>query len=264
MVIHNIASGADRVCRNAIVSKRIPVLVQIRQLISGPREDAIAAGATLHVEELTSRVPHVSEDERSDDSIAGLRVRIQSLVALLLAVLEQRPATSAEYVPDYLTPLAVPADNEFCVGTPFVVRSDLLDAVGGALSDRVAVRRWKRVVELNILVVAAGQAGADGINEFPLATGVGLVVAASEKDVNILALVRARLLRGSAQGKGCRRESAESHPGQSAAREKELKSSWSRHELAIWEKLLAEIIDACGSHWGVCSGSPHDPTWFRD
>lgn len=109
----------------------------------------------------------------------------QGLVALLHAALEKGPASSAKNVASDVSALRVPAENELCLGALFVVGPHLVDAVARALGHRVAVGRLERVVVLDVFIVAAVDAGADGCDELALPSWVGFVVAAREKDVHV-------------------------------------------------------------------------------
>lgn len=97
--------------------------------------------------------------------------------------------------------LGIPAHDELRVRTALVVRRDLRGAIGGAFFDGLAVRRLERVIELNVLVVAAVEPVADGGDELALASWVGLVVPAREEDVHALAVcVACGLARGDDRG----------------------------------------------------------------
>lgn len=97
----------------------------------------------------------------------------------------RREARVRQHVVDNNRTLAVTTQGDLGVGASLDVRVDLGHARGAALLDcgREAIGVGR--VELDVLVVAAGDAVARGVDKVLLSTGVSLVPPARKEDVHV-------------------------------------------------------------------------------
>lgn len=116
--------------------------------------------------------------------LSGSRVRVELSGVWLNTALKENTTTSSKDVRDNLGTLGVTADDKLGVWASGVVRSDLVESVGDTLGNGCAVVGLDWVVEQDVLVVAAGETSADGVDELSLTSRVWLIVSLAQEDVD--------------------------------------------------------------------------------
>lgn len=122
--------------------------------------------------------------------ISGTRAAVQAHRVADRAInrlVAESTTAAAEDVACDIGALGIPAEHQARVGTPVGVRGHLRDAVSVALRDRRAVVGVWCVVELDVLVVAARQAGADRPGQLSLSPRVFLIPPLRQEDVHVRA-----------------------------------------------------------------------------
>lgn len=225
VIVDDGASGADGVAFGAVGAKIISVGSHILEHLGWTGRSAVVAGAVEEVVGLVGSVADITEEHscsncgdirvsitplsklhnaKSLTHLARSRLWVESSVGSLRAA-EDLTAASAQDITSNIGTLRETAKNQLRLGALLVVGGHLRQTVGGALLHSGAVVGVARVVELDVLVVAAAQAIADGVDQLALASGIGLVVAAGEEDVHVFAAILADA-DGAGLGAGCEEE----------------------------------------------------------
>lgn len=120
--------------------------------------------------------------------VTGTRLWTQARNVFFHTTLEKDTSAAAEDVAYNVATLRITAHYELGVRTSLVVGRDLFLSINNTLGDRFTKWRWERVVEVNVLVIAALQSRADGLHQLSLSPRLRLIVALGEKDVHVLAI----------------------------------------------------------------------------
>lgn len=119
------------------------------------------------------------------------------------AAIKEGAATTTQEVCRDLCSLGIPKENQFGIRATAGVGRELVvgreNTVVGGLARQVGIKR--RVDQ--VFVTAAGDTIANGFDQGGLATRVGLIIAAGEKQVNSVAIGGRATLRRGTGGAGC-------------------------------------------------------------
>lgn len=116
--------------------------------------------------------------------VAGDRVEVGDVAVQRVS---KGSSTTTEDVSHDVRALRVAAKDELRVRAVGGILRDLLLAIDVSLVDARAVVVREVVVVHDVFVAAAREAIADGVDENALATGIGLVVALCNEDVDVFA-----------------------------------------------------------------------------
>lgn len=177
--------SASRVIDLAPRAKTVGIVVQTRDLGWGTRRLARADRAVEDIVRLVRNVAWVAEQQGGADIAARIRRRVERGERCAGAVVGT--AAAGKDITDDVSALAVPAYDEGRVWATGSVVRDGLFASAVTLLDSWAVVRAFQVVVLNVFIVATlvRKVGADSLLQSSLTTGVLLVPALDEEDVNV-------------------------------------------------------------------------------
>lgn len=146
----------------------------------------------------------IAKQKGRDNFIARHRTRIQARSSRSRAPLEESSTTTSQHIAHNMCALRVPANHKFRIRALLSIRRDLVHAGLPPSLHSAAILRLERIIEDDVLVIAAAEPGADGVHELALAPRVRLVVAAREEDVGFRARSRpCRLRVDERQEEGC-------------------------------------------------------------
>lgn len=144
-----------------------------------------SATATVRRDEISDRTKALAPERLT--LLPRTRRRIQRSTRLNETI-PKLTTPPTQHIAHHIRALRVPGEHQLRVRTPRRVRLHGLEPVALALRHGLAVVGALGVVEEDILVVAGGQAVADGAGELALPARVGLVPALGEEDVHVAAV----------------------------------------------------------------------------